>query len=164
MTVAPGTVEDSVRALGAADLDRVAEIDRVHSGHLRRRFFAKRFAYAAARPDDFVQIGVVHDGLLRGFAFARLLRGEFGREDLVAVLDVLAVERESQARGLGQALIGRLVEIMKQKGVRSLHTQAAWTDHHLLPFLDASGFRMSPRIIVDRAVGEPLIEPTEEPS
>lgn len=164
MTVAFASLTESVRPLDAGDLERVVAIDRAHVGHSRRRFFEKRFARAAAHPDDFVQIGMVADGSLRGFVLARLLRGEFGREDLVAVLDVLGVEPESQARGLGQALLGRLVEIMRKKGVRSLHSQASWTDHRLLRFLDACGFQMSPRIVLDRAVAKPLIEAEEEPS
>lgn len=155
---------ESVRSIDANDLERVVEIDRAHIGYLRQRFFEKRLACAAAHPDDFVQIGVLRGGLLRGFAIARLLRGEFGHEEVVAVLDVLGVEVESQDRGVGQTLIGRLVEVLRQKGVHSLHSQAGWADHDLLRFFDASNFRLSARLILDRSVAELLIEPVEEPS
>jgi GNAT superfamily N-acetyltransferase len=160
-SVAP--IDESVRSLNANDLERVVEIDRMHSGHSRRRFFEKRFASAAASPDDFVQLGLMRGGSLRGFAIARLLRGEFGRQDAVAMLDVLGVAPESQEQGVGQALIERLVEIVRKKGIRSLHSQAQWTNVQLLRFFDAADFRLSPRTVLNRSVAEPLIEPLEEP-
>ena len=163
MDTAVAPIDESVRSLNANDLERVVEIDRMHSGHSRRRFFEKRFAAAAVSPDDFVQLGLVRDGALRGFAIARLLRGEFGRQDAAAVLDVLGVAPDSQEQGVGQALIERLVAIVREKGIRSLHSQAPWTNVQLLHFFEAAGFRLSPRTVLDRSVAEPLIEPLEEP-
>jgi len=164
MATAVAYPKDDVRCIDARDLERVVAIDRAHTGHSRRHFFEKRFANAAAHPDDFVQIGVTGGGILRGFVIARLLRGEFGRDDVVAVLDVLGVEPESQDRGLGQSLIDRLVEIARQKGVRSLHSRASWANHQLLRFFDATGFRLSPRLVLERSVADPLIESAEESS
>ena len=149
--------------IDVGDLERVVAIDRAHTGHSRRRFFEKRFTAAKAHPDDFVQIGLMRGGSLRGFAVARLLHGEFGHEDIVAVLDVVGVEVESQDRGVGQRLIEQLIEIMRLKGVRALHSQAGWASHHLLRFFDAADFQLSPRMVLDRSVAEPLAEPMEEP-
>jgi len=163
MATASTCLDDRVRSIDASDLERVVAIDRAHTGHSRRRFFEKRFAQAAAHPNDFVQIGLMQGGSLRGFVIAHLLRGEFGRQGIVAVLDVLGVEVGSQDHGIGQALIERLIEILRQKQVRSLHSQASWTNHNLLRFFDACGFSLSPRTILDRSVAEPLFEPVEEP-
>jgi L-amino acid N-acyltransferase YncA len=163
MSTAPARFNGGIRSIDASDLERVVAIDRAHTGHSRRRFFEKRFAAAAAHPDDFVQIGLMRGGSLRGFAIARLLRGEFGHKDIVAVLDVVGVELESQDRGVGQNLIEQLIEIMQHRGVRSLHSQAGWTNHHLLRFFEASGFQLSPRMVLERSVSEPLVESAEEP-
>jgi L-amino acid N-acyltransferase YncA len=164
MAVAAMPVNEDIRSIDANDLERMVAIDRAHTGHSRRRFFEKRLAAAAAHPQDFVQIGLTRDGVLRGFAIARLLRGEFGRGDVVAVLDVLDIEPESRERGLGRTLIDRMVEIMRQKGVRSIHSQASWTNHRLLRFFDATDFQLSPRMVLSRSVSEPLIETVEESS
>ena len=163
MATALAHFNGGICSINASDLERVVAIDRAHTGHSRRRFFEKRFAAAEVHPDDFVQIGLMRGGSLRGFAIARLLRGEFGHKDIVAVLDVVGVELESQDRGVGQSLIEHLIEIMRQRGVRSLHSQAGWASHHLLRFFDASGFQLSPRIVLERSVTEPLVEPVEEP-
>ena len=152
----------NVRPLVADDVERVVAIDRVHSGHNRRSFFEKRFAAAKSQPDDFVHIGVMRGGSLRGFATARILRGEFGREHSVAVLDGLGVEAESQERGVGQALMNGLSQALRRVGVRSLQSQAVWMNHDLLRFFAASGFELAPRLALERSVAVPLHEVPED--
>jgi GNAT superfamily N-acetyltransferase len=144
------------------DIERVIAIDREHSGYSRRRFFKKRFAAVAAEPDDYFHIGVMRGGFLLGFAIARILRGEFGHERAVAVLDAIGVEAESQEHGIGQALMDGLGEIMRCKGVRSLQSQADWTNHRLLRFFHAAGFQLAPRVALQRPINEVLVETAEE--
>lgn len=150
--------EISVRPLRAADLERVIAIDSSHVGEPRRRFFEKRLAHAKQNPDDFVHIGVVRNNSLVGFVFAHILRGEFGRKQTTATLDAVGVEYEGQARGVGRALMSHLKEVMRQKGVQSLQSQADWTNHTLLRFFDVSGFGLAPRLVLERAVQTPLME------
>jgi N-acetylglutamate synthase-like GNAT family acetyltransferase len=162
MISAPATNDSSVRRLVSGDLERVISIDRIHAGRSRRRFFERRLAAAKAHPEDFVQVGVMRGGALRGFAFARLLRGEFGRTHLAAVLDAIGVELESQERGVGQSLMEELVDKLRAIGVRTLHSQADWTDSELLRFFTASGFKLAPRLALERSVTKPLIEQSED--
>ena len=162
MNNATTNVENNVRLLRPADLERVIAIDSSHVGEPRRRFFEKRLAHAKQHPEDFVHIGVVRNNALIGFAFARILRGEFGRKRAVATLDAVGVEYDSQARGVGRTLMSGLREIMRQKGVRSLQSQADWTNHALLRFFDVSGFGLAPRLVLERSVLTPLVEPIED--
>jgi len=150
------------RPLGADDLEPVIAIDREHSGHARRRFFEKRFAAAAARPNDFIHVGVVLDGKLRGFAVARVLQGEFGHEEAIAVLDAIGVDAETRERGIGQSMMRGLGDIMRRRGVRALQSQADWTNHDLVRFFDAAGFKLAPRLTLQRPVAALLDEPGEE--
>lgn len=154
--------EISVRPLRPADLERVIDIDSSHVGERRRRFFEKRLAHARQRPDDFVHIGVLCRNSLVGFVFAHILRGEFGRERVVATLDAVGVDIDSQARGIGRALMNALVEMMRAKGVHSLQSQADWANHALLKFFDVSGFCLAPRLVLERSVVTPLAEPAED--
>ena len=151
-----------VRRLGVDDVETVIAIDRAHSGRARRHFFEKLLAAAKVRPADFVCIGIHRDDALRGFAIARILRGEFGRENAVAVLDAISVEIQSQERGIGHALMGELIETLRAMGVQSLQSLAEWTNHDLLRFFDTSGFMLAPRLSLERSVGEPLEEASEE--
>jgi ribosomal protein S18 acetylase RimI-like enzyme len=154
--------DNTVRPLRPADLERVIAIDSAHVGEPRRRFFEKRLAHAQQHPEDFVQVGVARKGSLVGFAFARILRGEFGREQAIATLDALGVEHDSRERGVGRALMEGLTNVMREKGVQSMHSQADWTNHALLRFFDASGFRLAPRLVLERSVQTPLAEPLED--
>jgi ribosomal protein S18 acetylase RimI-like enzyme len=162
MVSAPAARARGARALEAGDFERVMAIDRAHTGKARRHFFTKRFAGAAARPDDFVHIGVHNGGPLQGFVMARILRGEFGRDRAVAVLDAIGVDPTSQERGIGQSLIQELIEILGRAGIGSLQSQADWTNHQLLHFFDGSGFVLAPRLALERTVTEPLDEPSED--
>jgi ribosomal protein S18 acetylase RimI-like enzyme len=161
--VATATLSDrNVRPLTADDVERVIAIDRAHSGQDRRSFFERRFAAAKSNPGDFVHIGVTRGDSLRGFATARILRGEFGRAHAVAVLDGLGVEIEGQERGIGQSLMNELVRNMRDMGVQSLQSQAAWTNRDLLRFFAGSGFTLAPRFALERSVVEPLAERSED--
>ena len=157
------TTSRNTRALVAADLERVIAIDRIHSGRSRRHFFEKRFANAQARPDDFVQVGVVTGDGLQGFAVARILRGEFGLKDAVAVLDAVGVDPQSREHGLGQSLMEGLLDVSGRRGVCSLQSQVSWTNFDLLRFFNASRFKLAPRLDLERPVAELREGVDEEP-
>ena len=158
-TAAPTT---GARLLLAKDLDRVIAIDRANAGRVRRHFFEKRFAAAAAHPEDFIHLGMDDDGALCGFAFARLLRGEFGRKRTTAVLDAIGVAAESRQRGIGRGLLRELVKRLRDLGVRTLHSQADWSDTELTRFLAAAGFKLAPRLALERSVTVPLVERSDD--
>ncbi len=162
MSNAAAIKDNNVRPLRSNDLERVIAIDSAHVGEPRRRFFEKRLAHAEQHREDFEHVGVTRDGLLVGFAFARILRGEFGREQATATLDAFGVERGSQDRGVGRALMNGLTEVLRRKGVQSVQSQADWTNHVLLRYFDASGFGLAPRLILERSVLTPLAEPVED--
>ena len=163
MTASNPTASRNTRALNADDLERVIAIDRAHSGRSRRHFFEKRFANAQARPNDFVQVGVVTGDGLQGFVVARILRGEFGQKDAVAVLDAVGVDPQSGEHGLGQSLMEGLVDLSKQRGVRSLQSHVSWTSVDLLRFFNASNFKLAPRLDLERPVTDLREVAEEEP-
>lgn len=152
----------AVRPLQATDLERMIAIDQAHSGRARRRFFEKRFESAKAHPQDFVHVGISRNGTLVGFAFARILHGEFGREEPTAALDLVGVDPASQGHGCGHALMDGLADAMRGRGVRLLHSQADWTNHGLLKFFDSTGFELAPRLVLERSVAVPLAESPED--
>jgi len=152
MEAAPVVANRDCRPLGVDDIEQVIAIDRAHSGYSRHHFFKKRFAAAEAQPHDFIQIGMIEGRLLLGFAIARVLRGEFGRERAVAVLDAIGVVAERRKHGIGQALIREVSAIMRRRGVRTLQSQADWTNHELLRFFATAGFKLAPRLALQRTV------------
>lgn len=162
MLAGPEAGRRTTRPLCLDDLEAMVAIDRAHTGQARRHFYAKRMAAAARHPEDFAQLGVVRGGALCGFAIACILRGEFGREQAVAVLDAIGVEPQSQECGVGRYLMQELATILRGMGVRTLHSQVGWKDQHLLRFLHAFGFEIAPRLALERSVRQPLREAEEE--
>ncbi len=143
------------RPLTAADLEPVIQIDRRLSGRSRRGFFEKRLRAALDDPKGFIYVGVEDGGALAGFVMARLFEGEFGAAAPVAALDAVGVDPDRLGQGLGRALMASLDQVMKTKGVRELRSQVDWANHSLLRFMDAAGFRLAPRLVLSRPVGEP---------
>ena len=160
MVAVPLAASRDIRPLHVDDIERVIAIDRAYSGHSRRRFFEKRFA--AVEPEDFVHVGVVQDGVLRGYAIARVLRGEFGHKQTVAVLDAIGVDAESRERGVGQALMAELNGMMSRRNIEALQSQAEWTNQDLMRFFAAAGFQLAPRLTLQRPVAALLDEPSEQ--
>jgi ribosomal protein S18 acetylase RimI-like enzyme len=158
LAMANAPAESRLRPLDARDLEPIVAIDREHTGRSRRRFFEKRFEAARSQSDDYVDIGIDGGGSLRGYAMARLLRGEFGREHVTAVLDAIGVEPRSRELGVGQVLMDALIVALRAQGVRSLQSQADWTNPALLRFFRNAGFELAPRLVLERSVTEPLAE------
>lgn len=151
-------METGVRRLRAADLEQVIAIDSHHFGEPRRAFFEKRLAQAKKHSEDYVQVGVDRGGVLVGFALARILRGEFGRDRAIATIEALGVMVSSREQGFGHALMDGLVDALRETGVRSVQSQAIWTNHTLLRFFDACGFSLAPRLVLERSALTPLPE------
>ena len=162
MNASPASQTFPVRPLRRDDLERLVSIDKAHTGNARRRFMEKRLAAAVERPDEHLQVGVEHDGQLVGFALGRMLYGEFGQLEPVAVLDAMGVDPSSQEHGFGHALIQGVETLARRQGVHWLHTQADWTSHGLLRFFDSAGFKLGQRVVLERDTSRPIVEPESE--
>lgn len=162
MTSTTTITRSGARSLRVDDLERVIAIDRAYTGQSRRRFFEKRFDAAKAHPEDYVLVGVDEGQSLAGYAFAHLLHGEFGREQASAALDAVGVAPDSRDHGIGQVLMQGLLEVLRGKSVRSLQSQAEWTNHNLLRFFDAAKFELAPRMVLQRSAVDLLAEEIDE--
>jgi len=138
------------RPLVADDLQRVIEIDSSHTGHRRDGFFNKRLEAALAEPDKFVYLASDSNGTLQGFLLARLQEGEYGTDEASASLDAIGVENAEATKGVGRSLLEALDEILKHKGIRTVHTQADWRNFRMLPFFAGTGFTLAPKHILER--------------
>jgi GNAT superfamily N-acetyltransferase len=132
-------------------LDTIVDLDRATNGSYRRDFFTKRFEAQDKHPKAFVSIGAIEAGKTVGFVFCHLLQGEFGGDELIAVLDAIAVQPKSQGHGIGHGLMERLIDEILERGGKGLKTQAGWDQPGLLNFFSNAGFRMAPSLILERS-------------
>ncbi len=162
MTTVSPSPELTVRPLRGSDLERVIAIDQAVVGIVRRRFMEKRLTAAELRPDDYLFVGVERAGLLVGYALGRLMYGEFGRVEPVAVLDAMGVDPVNRDHGCGHALMEGMLAVLRHKGVRQLHSQADWTSHGLLKFFESMGFKLARRVVLERSTLQALVESGDE--
>lgn len=149
--MAQGTL---LRALQPDDVEAVVKVDRERSGRARTEFYGRRFRTLA---DDPATVGVAAErgGRLVGFALARVLDGEFGGAGPVGVLDAVGVLPAAARGGVATALLGGVEQALAGRGVKELRTQVDWTDHALVAFIAARGFRLAPRVVLERSLERP---------
>ena len=140
----------SVRPIREDDLEPVIALDRHYSGQLRRGFFEQRWRAMAREPAAFIALAVASGNDLIGFLLAHVLDGEFGDAAPVAVLDAMGVATEAQRQGIASELMRRLIDEVRARGGRELRTQAQWHERGLLDFFAQSGFRLAPRLVLER--------------
>jgi GNAT superfamily N-acetyltransferase len=137
--------------IGKESLATVVELDKTTNGSHRRDFFTKRFEAQEKHPEAFISIGAVEAGKMVGFVFCHLLQGEFGGDELIAVLDAMAVEPGSQGHGVGHELMQQLIDEIRHRGGKDLRTQVGWDQPAVIDFFSNTGFSMAPRLILERS-------------
>ncbi len=145
--------EVSIRALTEQDLDAVVAIDAAIVGRVRRAYFERRVSAAIKQPELHVQLAAVDAQGLAGYILARRAQGEFGRVRSSLRLEVLGVHAQRQSRGVGRRLMDALTVYARRHDVAELRTVAAWTDHGMLRWLDAMGFRLAGDLVLECGVG-----------
>jgi len=140
----------NIETIGNASLDTVVALDKATNGTSRRDFFVKRFSAQEKHPKAFISLGAIADGNMVGFICCHMLKGEFGSDDLIAVLDAMSVNPEVQGHGVGHELMAQLMTEIRDRGGKELQTQAGWNQPAVLDFFASTGFRMAPRLIIKR--------------
>jgi ribosomal protein S18 acetylase RimI-like enzyme len=155
----------TVRPLGAGDAEAVVRIDRERSGRPRKEFYAKRFQALLEDPKGCVAVAAEQGAQVVGFAFARVLDGEFGGEAPVGALDAIGVAPSAERAGVASALLAAAEKALAAQGVTTVRTQGDWTAHGMTAFFAASGFRLAPAVVLERSLERPVDDerPFEDP-
>lgn len=148
----------TVRPLGPDDAEAVVRIDRERSGRQRKEFYAKRFQALFEDPKGCVAVAAEQDGQVVGFAFARVLDGEFGGAAPVGALDAVGVAPAAERAGVATDLLAAMEKRLAGVGVKTVRTQADWTAHGLSAFFAASGFSLARSIVLERSLERPVDE------
>ncbi|CAA7614555.1 conserved hypothetical protein [Candidatus Terasakiella magnetica] len=141
----------TIRDIVTADLERVIELDRRLTGTPRRNYHQKRMTAAAAEPGSFLTLAAADGPVLKGYAFAHILDGEFGGAGPVGVVDTIGIDPDHRGQGIGRKLMAALEDAMRARGIKELVTQADWTEHGITRFFQSAGFELAPRIMLERS-------------
>ena len=152
MTDHPSEIQ--MKPLTPEDLEAVIAIDSATSGTSRRGYFEKRLTAAIERPQDYVFVGLSAEGVLAGFAFAKIVSGAFGQTGAAASLDAIGVNPDQAARGFGHKLLAEVEAVLRHKRVSILTSQIDWPQQPVLGFMAHAGFRLAPRVVLTRTTEE----------
>ena len=148
MSSMPLTQQPELRRLAAADLEGAVAIDAAAGGDSRRAYFERRLAAALRDPEHHLQYAAADKAGLAGFALARVLAGEFGRDRPGLLLEVIGVDPSRRGRGTGASLLAALERDAGRRGIGELWTQASWRQDRMLRFLARAGFELaSPHVL-----------------
>lgn len=158
----------TIKPLTSDDLEAVIAIDTATSGTSRRGYFEKRLEAAIERPGDYVYVGLHEGDALAGFAFAKLVSGEFGQSNASASVDALGVDPAFNGKGYGHKLLAEIEGILRHKGVSVLMSQIDWSQPQVHGFFAHAGFELAPRLVLTRNTDEIVMEldetePEEDP-
>lgn len=144
----------SLRPLERDHLADVVAIDAAAERHPRRAYFERRLDAARRQPKLHAQFGAFDDSGLAGYVLARVLEGEFGRTEPGLRLEAIGVRSDAKGQRVGARLFDALCDHGHRHSLTEVRTQAAWTNHLMLPWLDAMGFALAPNHVVDYAIGQ----------
>jgi GNAT superfamily N-acetyltransferase len=154
-------VDPTVRPLTAADFEAVVALDARIGGAARRGYFEKRLRAALRQPRRHLQLATVGNGALTGFVLARKVGGEYGDPEGAVVLEAFGVDPAARHHGAGRRMLARLEDLARERDISALVTQAHWRDHGILRFLDAAGFELAPRRILEMPVQRLPVDDTD---
>lgn len=155
-----GAVE--IRPLAKGDLEPVIALDRAIVGRSRRGYFDRRLAAALRDPKSHLQIAATAEAGLVGFALARIASGEYGRPAPAVLLESIGVDPAAQGTGVGRRMMAALEKRAAAREITTFVTQADWRTHAMLRFVDAAGFTLAPRLLLERKVARMPLPQTDE--
>lgn len=150
----------TLRPLSREDLQAVIAIDAAIEGRARRTYVERRLAAALREPALHAQFAACDEEGLAGYILARVLAGEFGRSRLALRLELVGVRPGLQRLGAGGQLFEVLAQWASRHGIGEMRTTAHWGNAQMLGWLHATGFRLSPDLVLDMEVG--VAGPAEE--
>lgn len=156
-------MDATVRPLTAADFEAVVALDERISGAARRGYFEKRLQAGLRQPRQHLQLATeAPDGGLTGFVLSRKAGGEYGDPEGSVVLEAFGVDPAARHKGAATRMLARLTELARERNISALVTQANWREHGILRFLDAAGFELAPRRILEIPVQRLPVDDTDE--
>lgn len=129
-----------IRPMRQDDLESIIEIDRKILGKRRRDYWESKFEETSKRRESFSFVAE-KDGKVIGFILGEISGWEFGVPNTTGWIDTIGVDPEHQKKGIGRMLFNKLVEKMREIGVKKIFTLVSWEDWDLLKFFKSMNFK-----------------------
>ena len=155
----------TVRALTAADVDVIVEIDAKVMGEAKPEYWRRKLAWHMTRQDlecstevekeplsggdpKLARVAEVN-GKVVGFMIGDIRSWEF-RQPPTGWITAFAVDPDYQRRGVGRRLLAEFLGYFREKGIENVRTMLEWSDGEVLSFFTAMGFERGPFIELEK--------------
>ena len=145
------TAMPTIRAMTAADLDRIAEIDKQVMGQSRPEYWALKLELVDKRSPISSLVSEV-EGKVIGFVIGDARGWEYSVAENIGWIDTIGVDPECQRKGIAKMLMTEMINNLKKVGVEKIYTFVNWRDWNLLRFFDATGFKKGDMINLELKV------------
>ena len=145
------TAMPTIRAMTAADLDRIAEIDKQVMGQSRPEYWALKLELVDKRSPISSLVAEV-EGKVIGFVIGDARGWEYSVAENIGWIDTIGVDPECQRKGIAKMLMTEMINNLKKVGVEKIYTFVNWRDWNLLRFFDATGFKKGDMINLELEV------------
>ena len=122
-----------IKEVNEDDIEAVLSIDKKIVGDDRAITYRDPITFYLGGESG-VSFLALEDGKPIGFALGRLRDPENGW------LQAVAIDPDYRRRDLGTKLVQALINGMRSKGVKNIHTIVSWRDWGMLSFLNSLGF------------------------
>jgi len=136
--------------LDTEHVGKVIALDGSLEGGERPDFFNRRLQAMQRAPATYIGYVATIDGQFSGYSLARILKGEFGHNRPVVLLEALGVRPEVQGKGVSTRLLDKLSHAAKLASCREIQTQVNWHQQALLAYFASMGFLLAPRTVLAR--------------
>ena len=145
------TAMPTIRAMTAADLDRIAEIDKQVLGQSRPEYWELKLELVEKRSPISSLVAEV-EGKVIGFVIGDARGWEYSVAENIGWIDTIGVDPECQRKGIAKMLMTEMINNLKKVGVEKIYTFVNWRDWNLLRFFDATGFKKGDMINLELKV------------
>jgi ribosomal protein S18 acetylase RimI-like enzyme len=135
----------------AADLDRIAEIDKQVMGQSRPEYWKLKLELVDKRSPISSLVAEV-EGKVIGFVIGDARGWEYSVAENIGWIDTIGVDPECQRKGIAKMLMTEMINNLKKVGVEKIYTFVNWRDWNLLRFFDATGFKKGDMINLELKV------------
>ena len=138
-----------IRLMTPDDFDAVVGIDQKILKVPRLKYYEMKFD-KLFKSKEFLPTSLVaelEDGTMVGFVMGELYMGEYGISEVGATLDTIGVDPDYQREGIGEQLIEKYIDHLRDLGVKKLNTLVDINDTKLIHFFSANQFNPAESII-----------------
>jgi GNAT superfamily N-acetyltransferase len=136
----------TLRPLSEHDVEDILRIDEALTGGRRPEHWDARITYAIRRDAEGSWVAE-EGGKVIGFVFADVRGEEFGFSQPTGWVEVLAVHPQQQRKDVATALVERVTERFRARGVKDVRTLVGEKHPELRQFFENQGFAAEPVVV-----------------